>query len=129
MIKLSGELSRFRIRFIIEGVGEAEGELNRLKAPMTVEAILRVLPITSNASVWRGKEVYFPIGIKRGAEKAKKEIEVGEIAYWPMGDSLCIFHDKIKPYSEVNLVGRITRGLELFRQVKQGTRIRVELTE
>ncbi|MBS7247652.1 MAG: cyclophilin-like fold protein [Candidatus Jordarchaeales archaeon] len=126
---MSSKLSRFRVRFIIEGVGEAEGELNRLKAPITVEALLGALPITSNASVWQGKEVYFPVGIKKGAEKARKEIEVGEIAYWPMGDALCIFYDKIKPYSEVNPVGIIIKGLELFRQVKQGTKIRVELAE
>ncbi|MBS7287237.1 MAG: hypothetical protein KIH01_00415 [Candidatus Freyarchaeota archaeon] len=126
---MSGELSRFRIRFLIEGVGEAEGELNRLKAPLTVEALLNALPITSSASVWQGREVYFPVGIKKGAEKAKKKVEVGEIAYWPMGDALCIFYDEIKPYSEVNPVGRVVRGLELFRHVRQGTRIRVERVE
>nr|MDO8062797.1 cyclophilin-like fold protein [Candidatus Freyrarchaeum guaymaensis] len=67
----------------------------------------------------------FTVGIKKGLENPVKEIEVGDIAYWPLGDALCIFFGKIEPYSEVNPVGKIIKGLELFSQVRQGTKIRV----
>ena len=123
--RLGTELSRFKVRFVMEGIGKAEGELNRLKAPLTVEALLSALPISGVASVWQGKEVYFTVGIKKGLENPVKEIEVGDIAYWPLGDALCIFFGKIEPYSEVNPVGKIIKGLELFSQVRQGTKIRV----
>ncbi len=124
---MSESLSRFKVKFIIEGVGEAEGELNRIHAPKTVEALRDALPISGRANVWQEKEVYFNVGIKKGLEKPTKEVETGTLAYWPVGDSLCVFHDKIEPYSEVNIVGRVTRNLEVFSRVRRGDLIRVEL--
>jgi hypothetical protein len=124
---MSESLSRFKVKFIVEGVGEAEGELNRIYASRTVEALRDALPISSIANVWQGKEVYFNVKIGKGLEKATKDVEKGTIAYWPVGDSVCIFRDKIEPYSEVNIVGTITSNLELFEKVKRGSRIKMEL--
>jgi len=47
------------------------------------------------------------------------------MAYWPMGAALCIFYGPTEPYSPVNVVGRVTSNLELFRGIKSGTKIRV----
>ena len=121
----SGSVSRTPIKFIIERLGEAEGELIRHLAPRTVEAITRKLPVEGRAALWR-EEVYFEIPVKMGEEKAKPTVEKGSIAYWPMGSALCIFHGESQPYSPVNIVGRVTENLELFSQVKSGTKIRVE---
>jgi len=118
-------ISRIPIRFILEGIGEAEGELIRHMAPRTVDAILRRLPIEGRAALWKD-EVYIQIPITVGGEKAKSTAEKGTIAYWPMGSALCIFHEDMKPYSPVNIIGQITKGLELFKGVKIGTKIRVE---
>jgi uncharacterized protein len=38
-----------------------------------------------------------------------------------MGNSVCIFYGPTKPYGPVNRLGRITEGLELFRNAKEGT--------
>jgi len=43
-----------------------------------------------------------------------------------MGSALCIFYGESQPYSPVNVVGNITKNLELFRKVRSGTVIRVE---
>lgn len=118
-------LSRIGIKFLIENVGDAEGEFIRFLAPRTVEAILRNLPLEGRATLWK-EEVYFSIPVKMGIEKPKSTIETGTIAYWPMGNALCIFYGKTQPYSPVNLVGRVLKNLELFRKVKSGTKIRVE---
>ncbi|KPV63779.1 MAG: hypothetical protein AOA65_1188 [Candidatus Bathyarchaeota archaeon BA1] len=118
-------VSRFPIRFIIEGVGEAEGELIRFSAPRTVDAILRRLPIEGRAAIWK-EEVYFETLVRMGEEKAKPTVERGAIAYWPMGNALCIFYGESQPYSPVNIVGRVTKNLELFGRVKSGAKIRVE---
>lgn len=120
-------VSRVPIKFVIEGVGEAEGELARHLAPRTVEAIMKKLPLEGRAAVWK-EEVYFEIPVKMGKEKAKPTVEKGTIAFWPMGSALCIFYGETQPYSPVNIVGKITGNLELFRQVKSGTKIRVEKT-
>jgi len=118
-------VSRFPVRIIIEGVGEAAGELIRFSAPRTVDVILRNLPIEGRAAIWK-EEVYFETPVKVGEEKAKPTVERGTIAYWPMGNALCIFYGESQPYSPVNIVGRVTKNLELFRQVKSGAKIRVE---
>ncbi|TRO44001.1 hypothetical protein E2P42_01845 [Candidatus Bathyarchaeota archaeon] len=110
---------------MIEGLGEAEGELIRFLAPRTVETIVRKLPVEGRAALWK-EEVYFEIPVKLGEEKAKSTVETGAIAFWPMGSALCIFYGKSQPYSPVSILGKITQNLELFSQVKSGTKIKVE---
>lgn len=118
-------LARFPIKILIEGVGEARGELVSFYAPRTVEAILRRLPIEGRAAIWK-EEVYFEIPVKIGGEKSKPTVEMGTIAYWPMGSALCVFYGESQPYSPVNVVGKIAANLDLFKGVKSGTKIRVE---
>ncbi len=110
---------------MIEGIGEAEGELVRHLAPRTVEAIMKKLPIEGRAALWK-EEVYFEIPVKMGKEKAKPTVDKGAIAFWPMGNALCVFYGESQPYSPVNIVGRVTKNLEMFGQVKSGVKIRVE---
>jgi hypothetical protein len=119
------EISRVRVKFAVESLGEAEGELVRFLAPRTVDLIVRKLPIEGRAAVWK-EEVYFETPIKMGEEKAKGTVEVGTIAFWPMGSAICIFYGNSQPYSPVSILGKITANLELFKQVKSGTKIRVE---
>ena len=118
-------VSRIKVKFILEGLGEAEGELVRFLAPRTVETIVRKLPVEGRAALWK-EEVYFEIPVKLGEEKAKPTVETGAIAFWPMGSALCIFYGKSQPYSPVSILGKITQNLELFSQVKSGTKIKVE---
>ncbi len=113
-------VSRIPIRLIIENMGEAEGELIRHLAPRTVDTILKKLPVEGRAALWK-EEVYFEIPVAAGAEKAKPTVKKGDLAYWPMGKALCIFYGESQPYSAVNIVGQITKNLELFRKVKSGT--------
>jgi hypothetical protein len=119
------DVSRIKVKFILEGLGEAEGELVRFLAPRTVETIVRKLPVEGRAALWK-EEVYFEIPVKLGEEKAKPTVEKGAIAFWPMGSALCIFYGKSQPYSPVSILGKITQNLELFNQVKSGTKIKVE---
>jgi hypothetical protein len=120
------EISRVKIKFIIEELGEAEGELVRFLAPRTVDTIVRKLPVEGRAALWK-EEVYFEISVKMGEEKAKPTVETGTIAFWPMGSALCVFYGQSQPYSPVNILGKVTKSLELFKQVKSGTKIKVEL--
>jgi hypothetical protein len=119
------EISRVKIKFIIEGLGEAEGELIRHLAPRTVDMIVRKLPLEGRAALWK-EEIYFEIPVKMGEEKAKSTVEKGTIAFWPMGSALCIFYGESQPYSPVNVLGKITKNLELFSKMKSGTTIKVK---
>jgi hypothetical protein len=119
------DISRVKVRFLLEGVGEAEGELVRFLAPRTVDTIVRKLPVEGRAALWK-EEVYFELPVKIGEEKAKPTVETGTIAFWPMGSALCVFFGDSQPYSSVNILGKITKNLDLFKQVKSGATIKVE---
>ena len=118
-------VSRIAIKLVVDGIGEAEGELVRIRSPRTVDAIVRELPIEGLAALWQD-EVYFDIPVKMGNEKASPTVEKGALAYWPMGNAFCIFWGETQPYSPVNIVGQVTKNLELFERVKSGTKIIIE---
>jgi len=120
------DVSRIKVKFVLEGLGEAEGELVRFLAPRTIDTIVRKLPVEGRAALWK-EEVYFEIPIKMGEEKAKPNVETGTIAFWPMGSALCVFYGKSQPYSPVSILGKITSNLDAFKQVKSGTTVKVEL--
>jgi uncharacterized protein len=128
MNTLSNEegVSRIKIKFLIESLGEAEGELVRFLAPRTIDTIVRKLPIEGRAALYK-EEIYFEIPIKMGEEKAKPTVEEGTIAFWPMGSALCVFYGKSQPYSPVSILGKVTSNLEIFKQIKSGLTIKVQL--
>jgi len=123
--EIAEDISRYKIRLIAEGYGEAEAELIRFQSPVTVDNLAKALPFEGRAARWK-EEIYFETPVKLGSEKAKSKVEVGSMAYWPMGSALCVFYGATQPYSPVNVVGRVVSNLELFRKLKSGTRIRVE---
>ena len=119
------DVTRYKIRLIAEGYGEAEGELIRFQSPMTVDNLAKAMPFEGRVARWK-EEIYFETPVKLGAEKPKPKVEVGSIAYWPMGSAMCIFYGPTDPYSPVNIVGKIVSNLDMFRAVKSGTKVRVE---
>jgi hypothetical protein len=125
-LSIEADVSHIKIKFLIENLGEAEGELVRFLAPRTIDTIVRKLPVEGRAALYK-EEVYFEIPIKMGEEKAKSTVEEGTIAFWPMDGALCVFFGKSQPYSPVSILGKITSNLELFKQVKSGSTIKVQL--
>ncbi|MHA1380120.1 MAG: cyclophilin-like family protein [Candidatus Helarchaeota archaeon] len=117
---------------IIKIPGESEivkAVLQRIKNPLTAEAIYERLPIQDRARIYKEKEIYIQgIGINRGRENPTLEVQEGVIAYWPLGDGLCFFLDNPPdPYSEVSIVGKITENLAfLASKVKAGTTIIID---
>lgn len=119
-------VARIPIRLKVDEFGEAMGELNRLTAPLTVGDILKILPISSRTVPSQGC-VSILLGLKRGVEKPVSQVEIGTMAYWPRAGNLCIYTDASKTISPVNRVGRITSNLEIFRGLKSGSRIIIEV--
>jgi len=122
---LREEISRIPVKIIVDGFGAAEGEFIRFLAPRTVDALLRILPLSGRVATWRD-QVYFLVPLKMGAEKPVSKVEEGDIAYWPMGGALCVFRSAMRPQGPVSRVGKVLSGLEVFRDVPSGTPIRVE---
>ena len=114
--------ARFPIKIMVLDVGEADGELNRLTAPLTVADIMKRLPINGRTVPAQGF-VSILLGLKRGVEKSVSNVDPGTIAFWPRASCLCIYPDATRTYSPVNRVGKVTNNLEFFRNLKSGSRI------
>jgi len=122
---MTTSVSRIPVRLVLEDGRHAEGELVRFQAPKTTDALLRRVPIEGRIARWK-EEVYFETDITIGPEKPKSSVETGTIAFWPMGSAICIFYGQTQPYSPVNIIGTVRSGIEIFRDVAAGTRIRLE---
>jgi hypothetical protein len=121
----NSEISRIPISIFLEGIGEARGEFIRFLAPRTIETLIHLLPLQGRVAIWKD-QYYFGVPVKSGPEKATLEPAEGDIAYWPMGNSFCIFTKQMRPHSPVNRIGKVITGLEIFRNVPSGTPIKVE---
>jgi hypothetical protein len=109
----------------------------RLEAELGTSAtavkILEALPFESIVNTW-GDEIYFTIPVAVQQEHdARAEVEIGELAYWPMGKAFCIFFgptpvsrdDKPRAYSPVNVFGRVLGDATALKGITNGARIRV----
>ena len=117
---------------ITAGQVSVEARLNDSK---TATAIWARLPIEAKGETW-GDEIYFAIGVRAAAESPREVVGLGDLAYWPPGQAFCIFFgptpmsrgDEIRPASAVNVVGRIVGEPTVFKNVRAGTRVRLERT-
>ncbi len=122
---MSDSLSKIPIKITLIDGGEAKGYLNRLTAPLTVQEILKILPLNTRTSPAVGF-VSIIVGIKRGSEKPVDQVEAGTIGYWPRGDAITIYPRDMKPYGPVNKIGVVEEGLELFHGLRSRSRIMIE---
>jgi len=125
-----------KIKIITKATGAVEAEITWEKNPKTAEAVWRALPIEAHAATW-GDEIYFPIPVKVGEENPQETVELGDLGYWPPGNSFCIFFgptpvsrgDEIRPASPVNVFGKVVGDPKVFKKVKDGDLIRIDRVE
>jgi hypothetical protein len=118
-------------RLIIRGE-EAEIIVELDEGPVANELWER-LPLETSATL-RGEELYFPVLLPTATEAPEpKAVEVGDVAYWPAENALCLFcgnndarTDKEDPLSPV---GRIVGGVEDCGLVRQNETLRIEASE
>ena len=107
-------------------------ELNDTFSPKTCKSLLDSLPFSVNAHVW-GEEIYTDESpISQSEENAKSLVGLNDVAYWPSGKAICLFFGptpigkkgEIKPYSPVNIVGKITDpDKSILENFTDGTKI------
>lgn len=104
-----------------------------LKDNFTADALWKALPLESSVNTW-GNEIYFNIPLQlKEAEDARDVVALGDLGYWPPGKSFCIFfgrtpasrNNEIRAASVVNVFGMIEGDATIFKEVPDGTRIRV----
>jgi hypothetical protein len=104
--------------------------LDRVKGPMIVEDIKAALPIDGRSAFLRG-EMKITMGINRGNLKATKQVTRGDIAYMPLGDSLCLYVEDMQTFSQVNVLGAITskEKIDLLSKIRRGSKVTIRLKE
>lgn len=98
----------------------------------TAARVAAALPIDGRVSTW-GEEIYFSIPVDAGEERAVETVDPGDIGYWPPGKAFCIFFGptpmssggEIRPYSAVNLIGKLLADLEPLRGIQDGEKVLV----
>jgi len=99
----------------------------------TAQAIWDALPLEGRANRW-GDEIYFAIPVKLDEDNAQEQVQVGDLAYWPPGNAVCIFWgptpasqaDEPRAASPVNVFARIDGAAPAFSTIHSGTTVRLE---
>jgi hypothetical protein len=114
------------MKIVIEIVGQQfPAELD--DSP-TAGKIGAALPIEGKVSTW-GEEIYFSIPVEVELDDSAKEVvELGDLGYWPVGRAFCMFFgrtpmsdgDEIRPYSAVNVIGKLQCDLEPLKKIRDG---------
>ena len=119
----------------ISGLENIIIELDCTNSPKTCKDILDSLPFSVSAHLW-GEEIYTDESpITQPEENAKALVELNDVAYWPSGKAICLFFGptpigkkgEIKPYSPVNMVGKITNpDKTILSKINDGVKISFE---
>lgn len=104
-------------------------ELDDKTSPRTVNSLLESLPFSVGVNLW-GEEIYTDETlVVVNEENAKPVVELFDVAYWPTGKAICLFYGptpigkkgEIKPYSPVNVIGKIINPDKLIlSKIKDG---------
>lgn len=117
-------LARIPVKIEIEELGQFDGELIRFHAPLTVSALVRMLPIGGAVAKW-DYALYFQVPLDRGAEKPVSRVSAGDILYWPPGSYVVLAFADATPPAQMTKVGRYQADYEKLKTAKVGARIMV----
>jgi len=118
----------YNIKFTIPGMGDAEGELIRIKGPHLTELINRSLPITSRGLL-RGGMFVIPTQVLYAIEKPKEMGKKGEIAYDSKAKAIIILLADQRFESKMAVIGSITKSFKVFENLKTSVGVKIEKLE
>ncbi len=91
----------------------------------TAQKVAEIIPYSTGFNTW-GDEIYFTIPVESALdESARKEVEIGDLGYWPTGKAFCIFFGPtpmstpgtIRPASAVNIIGKVIGDAKNLKDV------------
>ena len=120
----AGSVSKIECTASIRGRGDAKIALYRHLAPLTVNSLLRAMPLDSRVNLQPPLACLFA-ELRVGVEKPKAQYARGDVAFLPSGGLLCVFLGDAKSDRPLNPVGKVEEGLELFDGLRPGDVVRL----
>ena len=118
-----------KIKINLFGIGTINGEMIRVYAPLSADAIINKLPIILRGRFSFGSKVYWTlpgVEIYKGTNsKSKKNAEKGDIVYNPKSDELIFILENTELQTKVNQIGKVTENIEFFLQAKNGLNTKI----
>ncbi len=96
-------------------------------APLTVNGIVRVLPIESRVNIQSQAMVCLFTSVRVGVEKARTKYARGEVAFLPSAALICVFSRDVQSERPLNPIGRVERGIDVFDGMRSGDVVRLAL--
>ncbi|MBI2184462.1 MAG: hypothetical protein HYU39_05825 [Thaumarchaeota archaeon] len=116
---MAASVSRIPVTITVIGRGDAQGEIFRHLAPTTIGALVRSSPLQGRL-LRQTEYVSMLTDLKVGVEKGKRSFSKGEIAFFPMNGSICIFLQDANTATPMSPLGKITKGLERLEAISRG---------
>jgi len=114
-----GSVSKIECNAEVRGRGSAKVSLFRHLSPLTINAMMRVMPIHSRVNLQPAMVCLFT-DIRTGVEKARTDFQRGDVAFMAAGGLICIFVAAAKSGRPLNPIGKVESGIELFDEVRLG---------
>ncbi len=123
----AGSVSRVECVAFFRGNGEAKISLFRHLSPLTVNAMMRILPVDSRVNIQPAMLCLFT-SLRVGVEKPRTAFSRGDVAFLASGGLICIFLKDAKSDRPLNPLGKVDDGLSLFEGAKPGDTVRLGLS-
>ncbi|MCP8304955.1 MAG: hypothetical protein H3Z50_05765 [archaeon] len=120
-------VSKLNIKIEVHGKGKAEGEVFRHLAPITLNSLLRKMPLQGRAIRFNDRFVYVVLGIIAGMEKARKKFQKGDLGFLSSNGALCFFLEDCEVAMPINYLGKITSGLDVLMKAGAGDVISIDI--
>ncbi|HUI86774.1 MAG TPA: cyclophilin-like family protein [Nitrososphaerales archaeon] len=120
----AGSVSKVSCVAQVVGKGEVKVSLYRHLAPLTVNAILRDLPIESRVNVQPAMDCLFTT-VRVGVEKRRADFARGDVAFLASSGLICFFLKNATSDRPLNPIGKVESGMELLDSLGHGSVIRL----
>ncbi|MCP8310837.1 MAG: hypothetical protein L6N94_05005 [Candidatus Methylarchaceae archaeon HK01M] len=120
--------SKLNIKIEVHGKGKAEGEVIRHLAPITLNSLLRKMPLQGRAIKFKNRLIYVVLGIISGKEKARKKFQKGDIGFLSSNGALCFFIEDCEVAMPITYIGKVTSGLDVLIKAGAGDVISIDIS-
>jgi len=108
-------VSRILLTLELSNKGSIDCEMIRHLAPVTVNKIIKCLPIQDRIHKFKDQFVYIETGMEIGTEKPKTRFKSGEVGFMTPNGALCFFlqDSMVSPMSQVGILKGNTEIIKL----------------